>query len=72
MTERRRAIGPVSRLARGFSNRRYSVSDRCDGTLTQVDKGRVSVRSGKRTKTVRAGQRYLIKARLFAARRKGS
>jgi hypothetical protein len=47
----------------------WTVSDRCDGTLTQVSKGRVSVRSGKRTKTVRAGGRYLIKARLFAARR---
>jgi hypothetical protein len=49
----------------------WTVSDRCDGTLTQVKKGRVSVRAGKRTRTVRAGGRYLIKARLFAARRKG-
>jgi hypothetical protein len=31
-----------------------------------------SLRGGKTTRTVRAGQRYLIKARLFAARRNGS
>jgi hypothetical protein len=54
------------------ANASWTVSDRCDGTLTRVTNGRVSVRSGKRTKTVRAGQRYLIKARLFAARRNGS
>jgi hypothetical protein len=28
----------------------------------------VSVKVGKRTTTLKAGQRYLIKARLFAAR----
>jgi hypothetical protein len=54
------------------ANASWTVSDRCDGTLTRVTKGRVSVRSRKRTKTLRAGQRYLIKARLFAARRNGS
>lgn len=41
----------------------------CDGTFTQVTTGRVTVRAGKTTRTVRAGQNYLIKARLFAARR---
>jgi hypothetical protein len=46
----------------------WTVSDTCTGTLTQVKKGRVSVKAGKRTKTVKAGQRYLIEARLFAAR----
>jgi hypothetical protein len=32
-------------------------------------KGRVSVKVGKRTRTVKAGQSYWIKARLFGARR---
>jgi hypothetical protein len=41
----------------------------CDGTLTQVTKGRVTVRADRTTRIIRAGGRYLIKARLFAARR---
>ena len=47
----------------------WTTSDRCDGTLTRVTRGRVTVRHGRRNVTVRAGRRYLIKARLFAARR---
>jgi len=47
----------------------WTTSDRCDGTLTRVTRGRVTVRHGRRNLTVRAGRRYLIKARLFAARR---
>jgi ferric-dicitrate binding protein FerR (iron transport regulator) len=50
------------------SKANWTVSDTCTGTLTQVKKGRVSVKVGKRTTTLKAGQRYLIKARLFAAR----
>jgi len=50
-------------------NASYTVSDTCSGTLTKVSKGRVSVTVGKRTRTVSAGERYLIKARLFGARR---
>jgi ferric-dicitrate binding protein FerR (iron transport regulator) len=50
-------------------NASYTVSDTCTGTRTRVSKGRVSVKVGKRTRTVRAGQSYLIKARLFGARR---
>ena len=51
------------------ANASWTVSDRCNGTLTQVRTGRVSVRAARATRTLRAGQRYLIKARLFAARR---
>jgi hypothetical protein len=49
----------------------WITQDRCDGTVTQVGRGRASVfdRGLKRTVTVRAGQSYLAKARLFAARR---
>ncbi len=51
------------------TNASWTVSDRCNGTLTQVRTGRVSVRAARGTRTLRAGQHYLIKARLFAARR---
>ena len=43
---------------------KWSVEDRCDGTLTVVSRGRVVVRDfrRKRNVTVRAGKRYLAKA----------
>ena len=39
--------------------------DRCDGTLTKVSRGRVVVRDFrlKRNVSVRAGKRYLARAR---------
>jgi ferric-dicitrate binding protein FerR (iron transport regulator) len=42
----------------------WSVANRCDGTLTQVSRGVVSVRDFARRKTItlRAGQHYLAKA----------
>jgi hypothetical protein len=42
----------------------WTVTDRCDGTLTQVRRGRVAVRDfrKKKNKLVRAGKRYLAKA----------
>jgi hypothetical protein len=50
------------------SNARWITSDRCNGTLTTVQRGRVSVvgRDGGRAVTVRAGRSYLVRARLFA------
>ena len=50
------------------------VTDRCDGTLTQVGRGKVVVRDSKLKKdfTLKSGQGYLAKAALFAARSKGS
>jgi hypothetical protein len=49
---------------------RWLVTDRCNGTLTQVGRGRATVRDAalKREVTVKAGQEYLAKAKLFAAR----
>ena len=49
-------------------NATWTSEDRCDGTLTRVRRGRVSVRAARRTVTVRAGRAYLVKARLFGAR----
>ncbi|HEY1275377.1 MAG TPA: choice-of-anchor Q domain-containing protein [Thermoleophilaceae bacterium] len=43
----------------------FTVTDRCDGTLTTVKRGRVAVRDFRRKKTiiVRAGKSYLARAR---------
>lgn len=42
----------------------FTVTDRCDGTLTTVTRGKVAVRDNRRRKTiiVRAGKRYLARA----------
>jgi hypothetical protein len=49
----------------------FVTTDRCDGTLTQVGKGNVSLAVKGRTKpvTVRGGSAYFVKARLFAAKK---
>jgi CSLREA domain-containing protein len=43
----------------------WEMSDRCDGTLTKVTRGKVAVRDFRRKKTVlvRAGKSYLAKSR---------
>jgi len=51
-------------------NAAWTTSDRCDGTLTRVTRGKVAVKAGHRTRTVRAGHGLLIRAKLFAARRR--
>jgi hypothetical protein len=65
-----RAIGGASTVT--ASDGTWIVSDRCDGTMTEVGRGKVVVRDSKLKKnvTVRAGQGYLAKAKLFAARQK--
>jgi hypothetical protein len=49
----------------------FVTTDRCDGTLTQVGKGKVSLAVKGRSKpvTVRGGSAYFVKARLFAAKK---
>jgi hypothetical protein len=49
----------------------WATQDRCDGTRTDVGKGRVTVldTAQEKTITVRAGRSHLAKARLFAAKR---
>lgn len=42
---------------------KWLVEDSCAGTLTRVTQGSVTVRHGKRTIVVRAGKRYLARAR---------
>ena len=48
----------------------WVTRDRCDGTRTEVGRGRVSVydREEKTTVRVPSGRSYLVKAKLFAAR----
>ena len=43
----------------------WTVTDRCDGTLTKVTRGKVAVRDFRAKKTIvlRSGKRYLAKAR---------
>ena len=43
---------------------KWTITDRCDGTLTQVARGKVAVRDFRRKKTivVKAGKKYLAKA----------
>jgi len=50
----------------------WLVADRCDGTLTQVKRGVVSVRDIKRKKTVKvkAGHSYLARAQSASKKKK--
>jgi hypothetical protein len=50
---------------------RWRTSDRCNGTLTEVGSGRATVfnRVTGRQVTVRAGQGYLVRSKLFVAKK---
>ena len=60
-------------IAKG-RNAAWTTTDRCDGTLTCVVKGRVAVlaRSGGTARTVCVGHSLLIRARLFASRQRAA
>jgi hypothetical protein len=64
-----RAVGAAATVS-GTSGT-WIVQDRCEGTLTQVGRGSVTVYDStlKRDVKVRSGQGYLAKAKLFAAKR---
>ncbi len=63
-----RTVGTYS--AATVRGTKWLVQDTCAGTLTRVTKGVVSVRDNVKHKTitVRAGKRYLAKARIFRAK----
>jgi hypothetical protein len=65
-----RAVGAAATVTAGDGT--WIVSDRCDGTLTEVGRGKVTVRDTKHKRNIRlrSGQGYLVKAKLFAARKK--
>jgi hypothetical protein len=48
---------------------RFVVTDRCDGTLVRVLKGRVTVRVKGHNAAIRAGHSRLFRARIFVAKR---
>ena len=64
-----RAIGGATTST--AKNATFATTDRCDGTLTEVGKGRVSVavKGRKKPVVVRGGAAYFAKAQLFAARK---
>jgi hypothetical protein len=64
-----RTIGSASTTT--ASSGTWLVQDRCNGTLTEVGRGKVTVHDTqlKKDLTLRAGQGYLARARLFAARK---
>jgi hypothetical protein len=64
-----RAVGGAATITAADGT--WIVSDRCDGTMTEVGRGRVTVHDTKldRTFTLRPGQGYLAKAKLFAAKK---
>jgi hypothetical protein len=49
----------------------FTTTDRCDGTRTNVGRGKVTlvVKGRRRPVTVRAGQAYFVSARLFRVRK---
>jgi hypothetical protein len=63
-----RTIGGASTIS--ATDGTWIVSDRCDGTLTEVGRGKVVVHDTRRRKdfTLRSGQGYLARAKLFAAK----
>ena len=66
-----RTVGGAATATPAKGTTTFSTVDRCDGTLTQVGRGRVAVvakKTGKR-QVVPAGRAYIVRARLFAARK---
>jgi hypothetical protein len=65
-----RALGAAATVT--ASSGTWILADRCDGTMTEVGRGKVKVHDAalERDVTVRAGQGYLARARLFAAKTK--
>ena len=66
-----RTVGAAATIAPAKGIARFITTDRCDGTITEVFRGRAAViakRTGRRT-VVRAGRAYIVRARLFQARK---
>ncbi len=64
-----RALGEASKAT--ARNATFNTIDRCDGTLTEVGRGRVSLKAKGQRKpiVVRAGRAYLVRARQFRVRK---
>jgi hypothetical protein len=67
-----RAVGGAATATPAKGTATFIATDRCDGTVTEVGRGSVAViakKSGKR-KVVKAGRAYIVRARLFQAKKK--
>jgi Thrombospondin type 3 repeat len=66
-----RAVGGAATATPVKGTATFVTTDRCDGTVTEVGRGRVAVasKSTGRRRTVKSGQAFLVRARLFAARK---
>jgi hypothetical protein len=64
-----RALGAASTATAG--NALFSTADRCDGTITTVGRGSVSVlaKGARAPQRVTAGHAYMVKARLFGIKK---
>jgi hypothetical protein len=66
-----RTVGGASTATPAKGTSTFITTDRCDGTLTEVGRGRVAViaKKGGKRRVVRSGRAYIVRARLFAARK---
>jgi hypothetical protein len=67
-----RAVGGAATAVARTASGRWTTTDRCDGTRTQVSRGKVAVaaRGRARPVTVSAGHSLFVRARLFASRQR--
>jgi hypothetical protein len=66
-----RTVAGAATAAPAKGTATFSTTDRCDGTVTSVGRGKVAViakKTGKRT-VVSAGRAFIVRARLFAAKK---
>ena len=66
-----RAIGGAATATPAKGTSTFITTDRCDGTITEVGRGSVAViaKKGGKRRVVRSGRAYIVRARLFAARK---
>jgi hypothetical protein len=66
-----RAVGGAATATPAKGTSTFITTDRCDGTVTEVGRGSVAViaKKGGKRKVVKAGRAYIVRARLFQAKR---
>jgi hypothetical protein len=66
-----RAVGGAATATPAKGTSTFITTDRCDGTVTEVGRGSVAViaKKGGKRKVVKAGRAYIVRARLFQARK---
>jgi hypothetical protein len=66
-----RAVGGAATATPAKGTATFITTDRCDGTVTEVGRGSVAViaKKGGKRNVVMAGRAYIVRARLFQAKR---